>query len=254
MRLIDTHCHLYYEEKLGDPHAAIQRALEAGVDRMICIGTNAETSRSALAFADQYDGIYAVVGWHPTEAASFTEAGLAEIRELAAHPKVVAIGEIGFDFYWDYATPAEQEVCFAAQYELAQQLGKPLVYHCREAYPHMLARPESLPRHPGLFHCFGGDSSEAVRALELGCWFGVDGPLTYPKNIELRDLFASLPRDRVVIETDAPFLAPQKFRGKPNEPAYVAHVNAKLAEVWGVSEEECAQITTANAERYFGLS
>jgi len=253
VRLIDTHCHLYYRERLGDPNAVVERALAAGIERLICIGTNTETSRISVELAEQFDEVFATVGWHPTEAQNYKRDEIREIKHLAAHRKVVGIGEIGFDFHWDVSTPHQQEECFLDHHELACELGLPMVFHCREAYSHMLDRLEVLPPHPGLFHCFGGDAADAARALKLDCYFGVDGPLTYPKSNELRDLVASLPRDKVLLETDAPFLPPQPYRGKANEPSYLVHVNQKLAEVWGLREEQSAEITTANAERFFRL-
>lgn len=255
MRLVDTHCHLNDAKAFPNPSEAIEEARAAGVDRMIVVAVDNEWSQIALELSDQFEGVFAVVGWHPSHSAEYKASDIEVIRSMAAHPKCVAIGEVGFDFYWDYATRQQQEDCLHPQLDLAEELGKPLVFHCRDAYPDLLRLLEDRrPQTKMLFHCFSGTEADAERALALDCWFGVDGPLTYPKNEEGRSLFARLPRNRVVIETDAPWLAPVPYRGKGNRPAYVVHVNNALAACWGVTPEESAAITTANAESFFGLS
>ncbi len=253
-RLFDTHCHLYDQEAFPDPALAVARAADAGVDRMVVIGIDFETNLQAVALADRFERVYATVGWHPTHVGTYeSSASLAQLRELASHPKVVGIGEIGLDFYWDKTTPMQQIPALHEQLDLAIELGLPAVYHCRDAYDEMLDLLEARACPKAVFHCFGGNAEHAQRALALGCFLGVDGPLTYKKNAELRDLFGSLPRDRVLIETDAPYLSPEPLRSKRNEPANVALVCAKLAEVWGVPSEEAARQTTANAVAFFGL-
>lgn len=254
-RLIDTHCHLNLADLFPDPDPVIEEARREGVDRMIVVGCDLETSRAAVALAERHEGLYAVVGWHPNYAATFDAAGLAAIASLLGHPKVVALGEIGLDNHWDFATKDEQRRALDAQLDLATPLRKPLVFHCREAYPELLdileAR-EGLP--PFLLHCFAGDAQDAVRAVALGAWFGVDGPITYRKADELREVVRGLPPDRIVIETDSPYLTPHPHRGKPNRPAMVRLVNAGLAATLGLSPEACAELTTANAVRFFGLA
>lgn len=252
MRLVDTHCHLYDVRAFPDTARTVAEAEEAGVDRLIVIGIDAETSRHALGLADKFPGVYAAVGWHPNYAAKFED--IAEIRDLAGHPKAVAIGEIGMDFYWDHATPEEQRSCLRAHLDLAYETGKPIVYHCRDAYDDLLSLLELEPRHGSVFHCFAGDDLHLERCLALGCMFGVDGPITYPKNEDLRQQFARIPADRILVETDSPYLTPVPHRGKKNHPANVAYVNEALATVRQKSAFDMAAITTENAVRFFGLS
>lgn len=254
MNLIDTHCHLYDKEAFPDPAAVVDEALNAGVKRLVVIGIDDETSRQALELADRFPCVYATVGWHPNHAAEYDRAKLSELERLAKHPRCLAIGEIGFDFYWDHATPEQQEACLRDQLALADALQKPTVFHCRKAYTSLLALVAENPLPNMIFHCFSGTDDEAARILSWGGYLGVDGPLTYPKAEALRASFASFPRDRVLIETDAPYMSPHPHRGERNKPAWVALVNAELARIWGVSEEECGDITTANAERAYRLN
>lgn len=251
--LIDTHCHLNDSEAFPDPAAAIAEAAEAGVTRLFVVGVDAEDSRRALELADRFDGVYAIVGWHPNYTTSFSSEGLAEIREMLSHPKMVALGEIGLDFHWQYATLEQQERALYAQLDLAEELEVPVVFHCREAYSRLLDILENRPRLPFLFHCFSGDADDARRAVDLDCYFGVDGPVTYKKSSALREVIRTLPQDRLVVETDSPYLSPEPFRGKPNKPAHVALVNAALGSLFGMPAEECAALTTGNAERFFRL-
>jgi TatD DNase family protein len=251
--LIDTHCHFNLKKQFPDPASAIASSVAAGVGRMIVVGIDAETSRYAVELAAHHSEVYATVGWHPTSTAGFGLDWLNEIRELAKHPKVLAIGEIGLDYHWPDSPPSDQFRALEAQWELAEELGLPVVYHVREAFQDMLGAMEKrgFPL-AQVLHCFAGDHADAERALELGCFFGVDGPLTYPKAVELREIMAWLPVDRILLETDSPFLTPAPYRGKPNSPALLPLVAEKLAEVRGVSREDIAQITTANARRCFG--
>lgn len=254
MRLVDTHCHLNDVKAFPDPGEAVAEAMAAGVDRLIVVAVDNEWSRLALEISDQQEGVFAVVGWHPSHSAEFKASDIRIIRKMAGHPKCVAIGEVGLDFYWDHATWEQQEICLHLHLDLAEEMGKPLVFHCRDAYPELLTiLEERRPQTKMLFHCFSGTEEEADRALALGCWLGVDGPLTYPKNEATRSLFARLPKDKVLIETDAPWMAPVPFRGKRNRPAWVVHVNEALAGCWNMTPEESAAITTANAEEFFGL-
>lgn len=253
VRLIDTHCHLNDAKAFLDPAAVIAAAASAGVDRLIVIGVDEDSSRRAVELADRFPGVYAVVGWHPTSAAQYSSEMLRAIEEMLSHPKVVAVGEIGLDFYWDKSTPDEQYRCLNDHLDLADSVGKPVVFHCREANDELLSVLEQRPVRPYLFHCFSGDASHAARAMKLDAYFGFDGPITYPKNDALRAIASSVPRKKLVIETDSPYMAPVPHRGKPNQPAWVAFVNDALASAIGVTPLECAQLTTANAERFFRL-
>lgn len=252
--MIDTHCHLYDHEAFPDVEAVIASAVEADVERMVVIGIDAETSRAAIDLAERFDAVFATVGWHPNHAATYSQASLAELKALAQHPRVVAIGEIGLDFHWSYATLEQQTACLHDQLDWAAECGLPIVFHCREAYPALLDLLEARGGvGPCVFHCFGGDAADAERALAVGAHFGVDGPITYKKNDDLRSIFAGLPLDRVLVETDAPYLAPVPHRGKTNTPANIVLIQEKIAEIWQISRAESAKICTTNAERFFRL-
>ena len=253
MTLVDTHCHLNLADKFPDPSKAIREAQDEGVTRMIVVGVDVVHSRLALEIAEAHEGVFAIVGVHPNYANDYKATDIHAIEEMLKHPKAVAIGEIGLDYHWDHATPEEQRVALFAQLELAESTGKPVVFHCRDAYPDLLTLLEERKKLKWLFHCFAGSLEDAAQAIKLDCYFGVDGPITYPKAHDLRSVVQSLPRDRIVIETDAPYLSPAPFRGKPNHPSYVRFVNAGLAATLGLELEECAELTTKNAEAFFGL-
>ncbi|MCW5940944.1 MAG: TatD family hydrolase [Fimbriimonadaceae bacterium] len=253
-RLVDTHCHLNFPDLFPEPDPAIEEAAREGVDRVIVVGCDAETSRRAVALAERHEGVFAVVGWHPNHAATFDAIGLGEIEAMLDHPKVVALGEIGLDDHWDFATKPQQRTALVEQLDLATRLGKPIVFHCREAYPELLDVLEARKDLPLiLLHCFSGDADDARRAVALGAWFGVDGPITYKKADELRAVVRTLPSERLVVETDSPYLTPHPHRGKPNRPAMVTLVNAGLAATLSLDVDACARLTTTNAERFFGL-
>ena len=251
--VIDTHCHLNDLKAFPDPALAIQEAWDAGVEKLVVVGIDTEWSRIAVELADKHDEVYAVVGWHPTSAAKYTQDELKAVEELAGHEKCVAIGEIGFDFHWDYSSLEQQTVCLHDQLDLAATLGKPVVFHCREAYPALLDVLEARPVIPYLLHCFAGDAEDARRAIALGSIFGVDGPVTYKKADDLRANLMEIGLDRLVLETDAPWLSPVPYRGKPNHPKYLGHVRDGLAEVFGVSPDAVTCATTATACRFFGI-
>ncbi|MCH7904274.1 MAG: TatD family hydrolase [Armatimonadetes bacterium] len=251
MRLIDTHCHLNDSEAFPDPGAAIDRARSAGVEKLIVIGIDMPSSERAVDIAHQFDDVYATVGWHPSYAANFDPSTLAQIETWLTDPKVVALGEVGLDYHWDHATREQQHECLIAQLDLAERISCGVVFHCRDAYDDLLDLLESRGDGRYLLHCFLGGKRHAERVISLGGYIGVDGPITYKKNDQLRTLIASLPSDRILIETDSPYLTPEPHRGHPNEPAYVAHVNDELAKALGVSPESCADLTTSNAERFF---
>lgn len=257
IKLIDTHLHLDFDAFDADRDQVVERAVATGVIRMITIGINRETSRRAVALAEQYEAVYAAVGIHPNDAGEWDESAKAELRHLAAHPKVVAIGEIGLDYYWDRVPRDRQQAVFRAQLDLAAELGLPVIIHDREAHADVLRvvqawAAEAAPgERQGVFHCFSGDEEMARRALDLGFFIGVDGPVTFKNARRLQALVAALPLDRLLLETDAPFLTPHPYRGKRNEPAYVRLVAEKVAELHGGSLAEVAQTTTQNAQRLF---
>jgi TatD DNase family protein len=252
LNLTDTHCHLDFPDFDADREAVLERAQAVGVGRVLIPGVEVEHCRRALALAETHPNIYVAVGLHPNSAAQFSPALLAEIRALANHPKVVGIGEIGIDLYWRKISRTEQEAVFRAQLELAGELDKPVIIHDREAHAEVMAvLRERRPAAGCVLHAFSGDEAMAEEAVRLGFYLGVDGPLTYKKNDALRALFAAVPLENILIETDAPYLTPQAHRGKRNEPAYVHYVAEKLAEIRQVSLETVAEATTRNAARLF---
>lgn len=251
--MIDTHCHIHDVKAFPDPAATLERAAQAGIDRVIVVGVNPEDWARAIAFAERFENAYAIVGWHPNYTAEYDPSSLAQLEDLMSHPKVKALGEIGLDYHWDYAPHSVQRQALIDQLDLADRLDKPVVFHAREAYSDLLDILEQRPPHPYLFHCWAGNAEEASRAAKLDAYFGVDGPITYKKADELREVFAGLPHNRLVTETDSPYMAPVPHRGKPNEPAYVSLINAALAGCLGIPEAECARITTENGERFFGM-
>lgn len=251
--IVDTHCHLNFPDAFPDAAAEIAFAHEQGVDRLVAVGCDLDSSRKALELADRFPSVYAVVGVHPNYTAHYTKEALPALEEMLAHPKAVALGEIGLDWHWDYATPDQQYTALRDQLALAESLQAPVVFHCREANPDLLDVLEKAPLPKMLLHCFSGDAKDAQRATKLDCYFGVDGPLTYKNAGDTRDLVKNLPRERVVVETDAPYLTPVPHRGKPNRPGYVVYVCNMLASLWEVEREEAARQTTANAERFFGF-
>lgn len=253
MHLIDTHCHLNLADAFPDPDGELMRCRDAGVG-VIMVGLDPATSWRALQLAERHDNAWAIVGRHPNFAHQFDRAELKDYRKMLAHPKAVALGEIGLDFHWDFATYDQQEHALLAQLDLAEELGSPVVFHCREAQAALLEILEREPRRSRLlFHCFAGTQEDADRALALGAFFGVDGPITYPKAVSLRQVVATLPRDRVVLETDSPYMAPVPYRGKPNHPVNLPLIAAALAQVWECSDEQAAAKTTANARMFFGI-
>lgn len=249
--MIDSHCHLNDPNAFPDPATTVRECVAAGVTELVVIGVDLDSSRRAVELAERFPEVWATVGHHPNYAASFTPGLIAEYRAMLSHPRVVALGEIGFDDHWDFATPDQQAEAFGLQMGLARETGMPVVFHCREAEAKLLGALEGTPAHPTVWHCFGGDEDVAARALAWGCYLGVDGPLTYKKSDASRAIFRNAPRDRVLIETDAPYLSPVPHRGKPNHPAYVRLVAEKLAELWEVSMGEVDALTTANTRRLF---
>ncbi len=251
MRLIDTHCHLNYAAYAADRADVIARAAEAGVWRVIAPGTDPNGSREAVALAAQFECIYAAVGIHPNSSAGFTDTWMDEIAQLAKGNKVVAIGEIGLDYYREHASQDDQRRALEAQLALAAEVGLPLIIHNRDASADLLdilARwTPRLHDPPGVLHSFSADWETAQRALDLGFYLGFTGPLTFKNADDLRWIAARAPLDRILIETDGPFLAPHPYRGKRNEPAYVRLIADRLAALRVTSLEAIAEQTTVNA-------
>jgi len=254
--LIDTHCHLDFDRFDEDRDAVLQRATAASVERIIVPALDLENCAQVLALADHYAEVYAAVGVHPNSTVMWESTWLDSVRLFAAHPKVVAVGEIGLDYYWDDSPKEVQHEALAAQLELAAELELPVIIHNRDASEDVLRLLAESPlagrERPGVLHSFSTESAVAEAALKMGFYIGITGPVTFKKADDLRAVVAKLPLDRILVETDAPFLAPQQRRGKRNEPAYVAYVAEQIAALHGLSSEELARITTRNARRLFG--
>jgi TatD DNase family protein len=246
--VIDTHAHL---TALDNAEAAIERADEAGVTRILTVGTTVEDCRSALSIAERHDGVFTILGIHPHEAGTATADDLVALRELLAHPKAVAVGETGLDWFRDYAPREDQRRLFAAELELAAELGKPVVIHTRAADDDML---DALADHAGtvVLHCFSAPHMLPT-ALERGWYVSFAGNATFPKAVDLRLAATQVPADRILAETDAPYLAPQPVRGKRNEPANVVHTLAALAQARGEEPAELERQIERNAAECFSL-
>jgi TatD DNase family protein len=260
MTLIDTHCHINFESYNADRTEILNRATEAEVTRVINPAIDLPTSHAGIALAQAYPGVmYAAVGVHPNSTADFASTMIAELRELSHAPGVVAIGEIGLDYYRDYSPKSAQIPAFEAQLILAAELELPVIIHNREASEDVMAiletwvktLPASLKDRPGVLHSFSAPPAIAERALATGFYLGFTGPITYKNADELRSIAAKVPLDRILVETDGPFLTPVPYRGKRNEPAYIPLIVDRLAALKRLTSVELGATTTANAERLF---
>ena len=261
MILIDTHCHLNFEGYDEDRDQVVERAVAAGVTRIIIPAVDTATTREAIALSERYPGVYAAAGVHPNSTASFGDADLAEIEALARSPRIVAIGEIGLDYYWDKSPKQGQHAAFEAQLALAARLELPVIIHNREASEDVIAvleawaadLPPALRERPGVLHSFSASMRVAERAIAAGFFIGFTGPITFKNADETRRIAAAVPLDRILVETDGPFLTPTPHRGKRNEPAYIPLIAERIASLRGLTPTALAAATTANAERLFRL-
>jgi TatD DNase family protein len=262
--LVDSHAHLDFSQFDADRQEVIARAQEAGVETIINAGAGLEASRAGVALAETYPQIYAAVGVHPHEAKTLNEDVLAELRTLAQHPKVVAVGEIGLDYYRDRSPRPVQRQAFQQQLALAKELGKPIIVHDREAHDDIMNmlrqwvresyQPSATSHQPvGVMHCFSGDLPMAREVIEMGFYVSIPGPVTFTNAHRLPELVRALPLERLLIETDCPYLTPHPYRGKRNEPAYVRLVAEAIARIREIPLEQVARITTVNAQALFGL-
>lgn len=257
LELVDSHAHVDMSEFDSDRTEMLARARAAGVRQILAIGGAPGALASALPFAEQHDWIYAAAGIHPHEAKLATQAHYDELAHLAKHPKFLAWGEIGLDYHYDHSPREVQRRVFIEQLELARVAAKPVIIHCREAWPDCLTLLENHWGPSGLggiFHCFSGTLTEAQQGREMGFLISFAGNVTYPKAQNLRQVAAALPLESILIETDSPFLAPQHFRGRRNEPAFVAEVARTLAPVRNLAPHEVGAATAANFRDFFGLS
>jgi TatD DNase family protein len=248
VNLTDSHCHLDHEQFHEDREAVIDRARAAGVECMMAIGTGdgPPDLEAGIRLADRYPFIYATVAVHPHEASKATEETFARLRELARHPKVLAIGEMGLDYHYDFSPRQVQREVFERQLGLAAEARKPIVIHTREAWADTLEVLRSRWRGEGIMHCFTGDEAQAREALDLGFYLSFGGVLTFPKAESVRQAARIAPQDRILVETDCPYLAPVPRRGKRNEPAFIVDTARRLAEVRGCAPEAIAEQTTRN--------
>jgi TatD DNase family protein len=254
--LFDTHAHLHFPEFADDLDAVLTRARAAGVARLVTIGTDVATTTAAVALAARLDGVWASAGIHPHDAGDADEAAFAEIERLATHPRVVAVGEIGLDFFRDLSPRPAQARTFRRLLGLARRLGKPVIVHCRDAHAETLAilEEERVGEVGGVMHCFSGDVAIARRCLDLGLVVSLAGPVTYPNARALPEVARFVPDDRLVVETDCPFLPPQGHRGRRNEPAYLALTAARVAELRGEPLARLGPRMSATACRLFRVA
>ncbi len=247
--LVDSHCHLDFPDLAEDLDAVVGRAREAGVGLMVTICTRLSEFDEVLAIAERFPEVYCSVGVHPHDAGRESGISAERLVALAAHPKVVGIGETGLDYYYEHSPREAQRRSFHVHIEAARETGLPLIVHTRDADQEsaaILAKEIGQGAFPGVIHCFSAGRQLAEKAVEIGFYISLSGILTFKRSEDLREIAAALPIDRLLVETDAPYLAPVPKRGKPNEPAYVAHTAACLAEVRGMSAEELAHRTSDN--------
>ncbi|MDF2720952.1 MAG: YabD [Paenibacillus sp.] len=254
--LTDSHTHLNAKQFDEDREQVIKRARDNGVSRIINIGFNRETIPTSIELTEQYDFIYSTVGWHPQDAVTMTADDLDWIEQLCAKPKVVAIGEIGLDYYWDTSPKDVQHRVFREQIRLARRLGLPISIHNRDAHHDVvqLLKEEKAYDIGGVMHCFSGSWETAKLCLDMNFYISFGGPITFKNAKQPKEVLAQVPMDRLLIETDAPYLTPHPYRGKRNESSYVKLVAESAAELKGVTFEEIAQVTSDNATKLFRLT
>jgi TatD DNase family protein len=254
--LFDTHAHLNAIQYNDDLQEVIDRALEEGVSNVVVVGFDRPTISRAIELAEQYPFIYAAVGWHPVDAIDMTEEDLQMIEQLAAHPKVVALGEMGLDYYWDKSPKEVQKEVFRKQIALAKKVKLPIIIHNREATADIIEilKEENAAEVGGIMHCFTGSVEVAKQCIDMNFYISFGGPVTFKNAKKPKEVAKEIPLEHLLIETDCPYLTPHPFRGKRNEPSYVKYVAEAIAELKGVSFEEVAQKTSDNAKKLFGIT
>jgi TatD DNase family protein len=253
--LFDTHAHLNATQFNEDVEQVIERARAEGVSHIVVVGFDRPTIERAMELAEQYSFIYAAVGWHPVDAIHMTDDDLMMIEQLAAHPKVVALGEMGLDYYWDQSPKEVQKEVFRKQIRLAKKVKLPIIIHNRDATADIvhILREEQAAEVGGVMHCFTGSVEVAHQCIDMNFYISFGGPVTFKNAKKPKEVAKEIPLDRLLIETDCPYLTPHPFRGKRNEPSYVKYVAEAIAELKGVSFDEVAQKTSDNAKRLFGI-
>ena len=252
--LADSHAHIDDERFDADRDEVVARALAAGVSLIVNIGADMASSARSVALAEKYPGIYAAVGMHPHDSQDMKENDYRQLEQWANHPKVVAIGEIGLDYHYDLSPRSVQKEVFLRQLDLARKTGKPFIIHEREAHADMLDIIRNAARGlNGVFHCFSGSVETAREYLKMGFYISVAGPVTFSKSLKTKEVAKAIPLDRLLVETDSPYLTPQPFRRKRNEPAHVRLVAEEIANLRDISLAELAEATTANVRRLFNI-
>jgi len=256
MEFIDTHAHLYDPAFDGDREEVIKRYREAGGRELICVAFDMDSISKALNLAEKYDFIYASAGVHPHDAGGVPGNYLELLADSARHPKVVALGEMGLDYYRDLSPREVQRKVFVEQLNLAKEVGKPIIIHDRDAHGDLLdvLRREGVGEAGGVMHCFSGSPEMARECINMGMYVSLAGPVTFKNARKLKEVAVSVPLDRLLIETDCPYLAPEPRRGKRNEPVYVKYVAERVAELRGITLEELTFATSSNARELFGLN
>ncbi|CAM3782840.1 TatD family hydrolase [Cytobacillus oceanisediminis] len=252
----DTHAHLNAEQYNEDLKEVIDRALSEGVSNIVVVGFDRPTIEKAMELTEKYEFIYASVGWHPVDAIDMTEEDLQWIEELSQHPKVVALGEMGLDYYWDKSPKDIQKEVFRKQIRLAKKVKLPIVIHNRDATADIveILKEEGAGEVGGIMHCFSGSPETAKECVDMNFYISLGGPVTFKNAKKPKEVADVIPLEKLLIETDCPYLAPHPFRGKRNEPSYVKLVAEQIAEIKGVSVEEVASATTENAKKLFGIN
>ena len=254
--LFDTHVHLNAEQYKEDLEEVINRAQLEGVSKMVVVGFDTPTIKKAIELAEKYSFIYASVGWHPVDAIDMTDQDLIWLEELAAHPKVVALGEMGLDYHWDKSPKDIQKEVFRKQISLAKRVKLPIIIHNREATHDIveILKEEGAEEVGGIMHCFSGSIETAKECMNLNFYISFGGPVTFKIAKNVKEVAAQIPLDKLLIETDCPYLTPHPFRGKRNEPSYVKLVAEEIAQLKNLSFDEIARKTTTNAKKLFGIN
>ena len=249
---IDTHAHLYYDDLKNQLSDVVKRAEAAGVTQIICVGTDLPSSKTSISIAEKYNAVFATVGVHPHDAKDTPDDYLRQLRDLASHSKVVAMGEMGLDYFRDFSPRNIQKEIFQSQLALAQELDLPAVIHNRDADEDIIKILEEVRYERSVLHCFSSDTEMAGRAVSLGCILSFTGNVIFGKN-HTEAVLSAIPMDRIMLETDCPFLAPIPNRGKLNEPANIPHIAERISETKGVDVSEVADSTTETAQTFFNL-
>lgn len=254
--LFDTHAHLNAEQYNEDLEQVIERAKSEKVEKIVVVGFDRPTITRAMELIEEYDFIYAAIGWHPVDAIDMTDEDLAWIKDLSQHEKVVAIGEMGLDYYWDKSPKDVQKEVFRRQIALAKEVNLPIVIHNRDATEDVVTilKEEGAAEVGGIMHCFTGSLETAKACMDMNFYISFGGPVTFKNAKKPKEVVKEIPNDRLLIETDCPYLTPVPFRGKRNEPSYVKYIAEQIAELREISFEELAELTTKNAKKVFRIN